>query len=147
MLVDDDEPTNFLHQMLIEEADCAHETVVKTSAQDALSFIKHSESKKCTAPNWIFLDINMPGMNGWEFLMEYEKLPSTKKENSVLIMLTTSLNPDDEEHAKHIFSVKEFRKKPLTTKMLDSILDTYFNGECVSSLASKKRDHPHEFHE
>jgi CheY-like chemotaxis protein len=74
-------------------------------------------------PQIIFLDINMPVMNGWEFLEEYEKLPSTFKESIFVIMLTTSVNPMDFENAKDFESVHGYRRKPLTHAMLIKLYD------------------------
>jgi len=70
----------------------------------ALEFLskKGEYSKRIKVPSTklILLDINMPGMNGWEFLEEYNFLPEDQKGKIVVAMLTTSLSPDDETRAK-----------------------------------------------
>jgi len=130
LLIDDDEPTNFLNQMTLEQADCAEYVQVVQSGQDALDFLMH-KGKYANAPDYphpdlIFLDINMPAMDGWEFLDKYRRLPSAQKASIVMIMLTTSLNPDDEEKARAIPEINGFENKPLRTDRLKDVLKTFF---------------------
>ncbi|RYY60693.1 MAG: response regulator [Chitinophagaceae bacterium] len=129
LLVDDDEPTNFLSQMIVEAAACANDIQVASSGADALWYLTgDNEKEKSTRPqpDLIFLDINMPAMNGWEFLQQYEALGERKNDNRVIIMLTTSLNPDDKLKAERITSVKGFEHKPLTEEKLNGILRKHF---------------------
>jgi CheY-like chemotaxis protein len=72
----------------------------------------------------------MPAMDGWEFLQRYEALPAVHKSSIIVVMLTTSFNPEDELKARKIQSVKEFRNKPLTTELLHDILKRYFPDNC-----------------
>ena len=68
----------------------------------------------------------MPKMNGWEFLEAYDKLNVRKKEHGIIIMLTTSLNPDDELKARAISEIDGFENKPLRADGLEKVLTTYF---------------------
>jgi len=117
MLIDDDEATNFHHQLIIEDNDCCKELVVFEYAEEALQYLKDGNK---TTPTVIFLDINMPRMNGWEFLEEYKKLEEHQK--SEIIMLTTSLNESDRERAAHINEISAFKHKPLMEEMLEKIM-------------------------
>jgi CheY-like chemotaxis protein len=127
LLVDDDEPTNFLNRVTLEDADCAERIEVAQSGQDALGYLKKSgENPAYPIPNLIFLDINMPAMDGWEFLTHYNELSKTQRAEVVVVMLTTSLNPEDEVRAHGISTISGFRCKPLTRSMLDSLLRVYF---------------------
>ena len=69
----------------------------------------------------------MPGMNGWDFLKEYEKLPNEVRARVVVAMLTTSLNPDDASHANQINYLKGFISKPLTKEVLLKIIEENFS--------------------
>jgi CheY-like chemotaxis protein len=69
-------------------------------------------------------------MDGWEFLQRYEALSGAHKSSIIVIMLTTSFNPEDESKARKIPSVKEFRNKPLTSALLQDILNKYFPDKC-----------------
>ena len=133
MLIDDDEPTNFLNTMIIEEAGCTNHLQIEDSGQRALNYLVNSEkcvrgNKKYLWPDLIFVDINMPAMNGWEFLAGYNELVKEHMGEIIMVMLTTSLNPDDEVKAKNFAGVTDFRLKPLTEQLLSEILDTYFTG-------------------
>jgi CheY-like chemotaxis protein len=126
LLIDNDEPTNFLHKMIIERHGCAEKIEVCESAIKALEFLKLKVNDCYANPDLIFLDINMPVMDGWDFMEEYEKLPEDQKGNIVIVMLTTSLNPSDEKKAKQFEEIAGFKNKPMSYKMLDDILQEYF---------------------
>jgi CheY-like chemotaxis protein len=131
LLIDDDEPTNYMSSMLLEERGCAEQIKVAESGAKALSYLTNSEQSSVDpehfpCPDVIFLDINMPAMDGWEFLDNYKKLESKHRGKVIIIMLTTSLNPDDKIRAENIPEISGFENKPLTTEMIDRVLNKYF---------------------
>jgi CheY-like chemotaxis protein len=127
MLVDDNPHDNFFHEREIRKANAESIVIVKNSGQDALA---HLCSEKTDAkPDLIFLDINMPGMNGWEFLKEYDLLAEEFKNGAIIIMLTTSSNPDDMAKAKACELVFDFITKPLTCEIMEDITNRYFNQQ------------------
>src|ERR1041385_2757434 len=95
LLVDDDDATNYLNRLTLKKLDCADEVHISESGSEALQYLQKNVNGDYPHPDLIFLDINMPAMDGWEFLEEYKKLPPEMKGKIVEIMLTTSLNPDD----------------------------------------------------
>jgi CheY-like chemotaxis protein len=125
LLIDDDEPTNFLNKLTLEQACCTRHIRIAPSGQAALDYLR-SSPEDCPRPDLIFLDINMPAMDGWEFLGIYRTLPAEKKADTVLIMLTTSLNPDDELRTRAIPEVSGFEHKPLNQASLEKVLSKYF---------------------
>ena len=130
LLVDDNEADNTYHKIIITEADVCKHIQIETSGQKALDYIiKANEPNKAEGfpkPDLIFLDINMPGMNGFEFLKIYQALEEEKKSRAVVIMLTTSLNPEDKTKAMGFKDVTEFQNKPLTVEMLHELIKKYF---------------------
>src|SRR5215813_13591241 len=118
LVIDDDEPTNFLNRIIIEETYCAEKIVTVQSAQEALEYINCAKAKgvidNCPMPDLIFLDINMPCMDGWEFMDNYRLLYEDHKPPAILIILTTSFNPEDEIKARSLDDIAGYINKPLT---------------------------------
>lgn len=128
LLVDDDEATNYIHKRVIIDHGSCENIIVKTNGEEALNYLIDAENSDQPIPEIIFLDINMPRVDGWEFLEAYKKLPVAYKAKIVIVMLTTSLNKYDKERAESIELVSEFRNKLLSAEMLDEIIDSYFNS-------------------
>lgn len=130
LLIDDNEADNTYHKIIITEADVCKHIQIETSGQKALDYIiKATEPNKTEVfpkPGLIFLDINMPGMNGFEFLKIYQVLEEEQKSRAVVIMLTTSLNPEDKSKAMGFKDVTEFQNKPLTVEVLHELVEKYF---------------------
>ncbi len=123
LLIDDNPEDNRFHQIIIKQMDITNSIQFAENGLEALEYLKNENQ---IIPEIIFLDINMPKMNGWEFLEEYKHLTEKQKAKTVIVMLTTSLNPDDEKKAKLIQEITGFRTKSLTEEMLIEIIDQYF---------------------
>ena len=126
LLIDDDEATNFINERVLKKSDCTDKIIVKQGAQAALDYLKSKDDGKHPKPDLIFLDINMPAINGWEFLEAYKNLDDDQKGKIVIVMLTNSFNPDDQIRAKQIKEVNDFKNKPLTAELVEELLQTYF---------------------
>ena len=124
MLVDDNKVDNFFHTRIIKKYDDTIELIIKESAYDAIHYL--TNSNKALLPNIIFLDINMPGMNGWEFIEHYKTLDESLQKSMIVVMLSTSENPDDEALAATHDLLADFKSKPLTHSMLDDVFATYY---------------------
>ncbi|WP_010232099.1 response regulator [Gillisia marina] len=123
LLIDDDEAVNFIHNRVIQKSGCAKEVAISRNGQEAIDFLTTMVDGKYPQPDLIFLDINMPVMNGWEFLEEYTKLEKEQKGKEIIVMLTTSLNPDDKELARKAGNIDDFHSKPLSVEDLNKILE------------------------
>lgn len=121
LLVDDDHSTNFYHRLVLHEAGVAERIDVCVNGEAAIEYLTEALKEGAPLPEIIFLDINMPVMDGWEFLKEYDQLPDTVKNNVNIVILTTSINPDDREFAMQQPHVKEFRNKPLSAEMVEEL--------------------------
>jgi len=127
LLIDDDEPTNFLNQLTLEQSGCVRYIRIAPSGEAGLDYLR-GNPREYLRPDLIFLDINMPAMDGWEFLEKYRELPQEKKADTVLIMLTASLNPDDEKRTLAIPEVSGFEHKPLNQGRLERLLNKHFSN-------------------
>jgi CheY-like chemotaxis protein len=129
MLVDDNVHDNFFHEREIKKNELGISVILKNSGKDALEYLLSEKKNDELQPDLIFLDINMPGMNGWEFLQEYDKLDKEIQSQVVIIMLTTSDNPDDTLRAKAWDFVSDYITKPLTKEKMLEIIDSYFKEQ------------------
>ncbi len=115
LLVDDDQLNNLINSRIITKfTDFTVESF--TSGKDGLKYLSTCDPE--SFPEVIFLDINMPVMDGWEFLEEYEKIHETLQPKCNVIMLTSSIDFTDIEKSRKYKTVKEFMSKPLTLESL-----------------------------
>jgi CheY-like chemotaxis protein len=126
MLVDDNPDDNFFHEREIKKNNVNHLVIIKNSGLAALEYLKSKTSNKDPHPDLIFLDINMPGMNGWQFLKEYNQLGKELQSKAIVIMLTTSDNENDITESKKWNFVSDYKTKPLTKTIVKAIVEHYF---------------------
>jgi CheY-like chemotaxis protein len=127
MLVDDDPNDNYFHQREIKKVITDITIIEKSSGLDALDYLQSNRRNSEMLPDLIFLDINMPAIDGWEFLEAYDKLDQEIKKGVIIIMLSTSGNPDDILKATKYSSVSDYITKPLTKEIMESIISRFFS--------------------
>jgi CheY-like chemotaxis protein len=131
LLIDDDEATNYLSNLIIGEADCSCNITTRQTAKAALNYIADSaapggKTNTLPYPDLIFLDINMPAMDGWEFLRKYREIKNNTVHTPIIIMLSASINPDDKLKALKIPEVSDIHSKPMTPEIINTIVAKYF---------------------
>lgn len=129
LLVDDDDTTNFINQRVIDHLSIAEKVHVSLNGEEALAYLRElppsSEEKSEILPDLILLDINMPVMNGFEFLEEFHNWELPHKEAVTIIMLSSSSHELDLARAKK-FNVTDYINKPLTVDKLAAMMEKHF---------------------
>lgn len=123
LLLDDNPATNFIHKKFISRADRAEEIVAFQSGFDALDYLK-SETKK--GLELMLVDINMPIMDAWDFLEEFQKIEAPHLKDTKVVLLSTSVSASELEKARQIDIISGLRLKPLTVKAVHEIMDELF---------------------
>jgi CheY-like chemotaxis protein len=128
LFIDDDSVTNYLHDFMISRQIKYDGGDVDfcVNGLEAIEFLKERIRKGTASslfPSIIFLDINMPELDGFGFLDEYKKLPIKHILNTRIIMLTSSLNDSDRAKAFSYKEVRNYLLKPLGTDRLNLILN------------------------
>lgn len=125
ILIDDDNTTNFLNKRIIEKLDVADKILIFKNGLEALNYFKELADPDYSKSSLIILDINMPVMNGFEFLEHYNALSEDKKAKKLIVMLTTSAIESEKDLALK-YKVSDFLSKPLTSEKIMKVITTYF---------------------
>ena len=120
LLVDDDATANYLSKEVLESLHAANEIETAENCLKALELIRQAD-----CADVIFLDIKMPGIDGFDFLERLKKLSIEKKIK--VVMLTSSVRPEDKLRAFSYKSVIDYLEKPLTPDKVQMIATTYLN--------------------
>lgn len=119
LLIDDNEADNVFHEIVLREAGFTGEVQVFELATEALKVLSNSPDAPGT--RLILLDINMPGMDGWQFA-EAATLVLAGHSTVIVVMLTSSANDDDRRRAREIKIISGFLTKPLTEAFAHELL-------------------------
>jgi CheY-like chemotaxis protein len=120
MLVDDGEIDLYLTEKVLSKYNFAKEVIVFRSAKPALEYLR-SLQKQEQFPNYIFLDIRMPDMSGFDFLDEYIQIPEEMRGQCNVVMLSTSELDEDVAFVKKYPVVRKYFRKHLTGAQLSEL--------------------------
>lgn len=125
VLIDDNEVDNLINQKLMKSSNFAKFIYTYTSGKSALEFFKNIDKNEDfpaeMIPELILLDINMPIMNGFSFLESFQKLSTNITNNTKIVLLTSSVNPQDIQRADEIDFIIEYISKPLNKEKLKKV--------------------------
>jgi CheY-like chemotaxis protein len=121
MLVDDNDTDNFLHKRVIELSGFTQSIIIKDSGKTALEYLHLNKNNKNNLPDIIFLDLKMPQMDGFGFLLEFQNFPAEILKQCKVIILTSSNSERDFDHIKKYNFVNTYITKPLSEEALYKI--------------------------
>lgn len=119
LLIDDNEIDNFINERIINTSGFAENVTVKNSCDAALEFLKSGPAGDL--PEVIFLDLNMPVKDGFAFLADFNQLPDDVKKTCKVIVLSSSISPEDINKASTNPYVLKYINKPLSEKYLEAV--------------------------
>lgn len=125
LLIDDDHIFNFVNTKFIEKADSEHEVVSYESPLKAFAYLKNIDID--LLPDILFLDINMPELNGFEFLDKLIKERSEVLEHTNIFIITSSLNPYDFEKSKKYEFLSGYYNKPIDLEKMITTINWFYN--------------------
>lgn len=128
LLIDDDETTNYLNHRLLSRMNTAEDIRVVTNGEEALEYLEKAFAgvEGYPRPDLIFVDIKMSVMDGFEFLEEYQKFNETDKNQTIMMMLTSSASFYDLEKLKQFPEVLKHYSKPLAEADVREIIEEHF---------------------
>ena len=127
--MDDDATTNYLNESLLRSLQVTDQFIVARDGIEALALLE----SQCVAPTTscpalILLDVNMPVMNGMEFLEVYQRLPQEHRDAIIIVVLTTSMNSTDLARLDEL-PIAGLASKPLTQEKVNTILQLHFQRQ------------------
>ncbi len=129
LIIDDDEISNFITESILDQSNKVKKVEVVMSADEGIKWLKKKGNKDVSLlPDLILLDIKMPVKSGWDFLNEYQQITEFDKSKVVIVMLSSSVYPDDVQKAKTYNEVSGYLSKPITLDKVDEVLEKYMGG-------------------
>jgi CheY-like chemotaxis protein len=118
MVIDDSATDRYIAEYYLRKCFIAAHVIMQASAIEGLEYLRQFAENSEELPEILFLDIRMPLMDGFEFLSEYEKLPSSVHEYCIVIMVSSSIDPGDIALIKENRFIKKFINKPINKDKL-----------------------------
>jgi CheY-like chemotaxis protein len=131
MIIDDTDVDRYIAERVIRKSNFSENIISFEGVQESLDYLSTKSGTPEELPDLIFLDIRMPGYDGFDFLEMFEKLPETVKRKMIIVMLSSSLNQEDHDKALNNKYVKQFINKPLNQEGLNLITgkDNFMQSE------------------
>ena len=141
-IIDDEETSQFMTKVAIRRVSSASRIIHFFNGKEALQFLGAQSTNESELPDIILLDLNMPLMDGWTFLDEFELIRPILKKNIKIFILTSSIDQNDIDKAKDYFKVVSFFSKPLSKEMFELIMTApdYYGTPEMAEILSHTRN-------
>lgn len=121
-VIDDDHVYQYMITRTIKENNLSEDILIFSDGEEAIEFLKSNADKIENMPDVIFLDINMPIMDGWQFLEEFVFLKPRIGKKITIYMVSSSVDKADTERATKISELTDYIVKPITPDRLKDII-------------------------
>jgi CheY-like chemotaxis protein len=121
LLIDDDEATNFLHQILAEEAGVSHRIITAMGGEEGIEAMMTELEKSAAPKGLVFLDINMPVTDGWAVVEAYQKMDQSQFSNIRITLISAADQPREPERLKQYPLIGGFSPKPITIDLVQQL--------------------------
>lgn len=134
MLVDDNDTDNFINKVVVKNSGHASDIIVQNSGKKALQYFAEHMENLSKIPDLLFLDINMPVVDGFAFLYEFDEYPASVKTKCHIVVLSSSDNRNDIERILRDNNVKSYFTKPLSQEIIKEVVNTKMGNTSRGSL-------------
>ena len=124
-IIDDDDVYQYTITKTLKAEKIAKKIMVFSDGEEALDFMADNISNNEKLPDVIFLDINMPVMDGWQFLEEYVKIKPKVEKQITIYVISSSVNPEDINRAQKISDISDYLIKPIAPEDIKGILELH----------------------
>ena len=124
-LIDDDKIFHFILTSIIDENKLAESILSFFDGEKAIQYLTENKTNNEKIPDVLFLDINMPVMDGWMFIEEYARIKPDITKKVLVFMLSSSMNPIDIERAGKISEISNYIIKPIKIEEVKKIFTDY----------------------
>lgn len=129
LLVDDDSIYQFIARKTLEATGLTEKINVCSNGEEAYRFLENNQNNASELPDVILLDVNMPVMNGWEFLHAFKNLQTPAIKNIPIFLVTSSVNDADINYSQQFSNVRDYIVKPLVKDKLCNVLNSVFEKD------------------
>ena len=122
-IIDDDPIYIYTAKRMMDLVDFCNNYLIFKNGYEAITYLKPIIEQGEDTPEVIFLDLNMPVMDGWQFLEEFTAIPPPPKKEIIIYIVSSSIDPQDLEKAKSYENVDNYIVKPIEIDKLQEILN------------------------
>jgi CheY-like chemotaxis protein len=124
VVIDDDPISILVCKTILLKYKFAENVLAFNCAKEGLDYLKACIEKGSEYPEYIFLDVVMPGMDGWEFMSNYQQVDNIPGMKKHVVMLSATFDPEDRKRAERLPMVSQFLSKPITEEALNALRAT-----------------------